>query len=272
MTIKKAFYDLLFSGKKPIIGMIHLMGLPGSVHFNGSFQKTLELASEEMKVLVEAGFDAVLFQNTGDVPALEEGDEATVAFMTRVGLRLREICPVKLGVNVLMNGSKAAFAIAKAISADFIRIKVNTGVVSTSTGMVQANPHGVLEFRNSIAAQDITVLGDLFDRTSAPIGNFPLEILADLAIRHADVEGLVISGYDENDTKARLISLRSKLPSACLITGGGVNLRNLSEFLNLSDGIIIGSSIKIKDGFLDPIDPEKAKEFMENVIKLREEN
>jgi membrane complex biogenesis BtpA family protein len=267
MKIKKNSF--LSQDSKPVIGMVHLGGLPGSVHFNEPFARTLQRALEEAKILVEAGFDALLFQNTGDVPALEEGDEATVAFMTAAGIRIKEICPVPVGVNVLMNGSKAAFAIARAIGADFVRIKINIGAVATSTGIVEADPHEILAFRNRIGAREILILGDVYDRTSAPVGEFPLPVLADLAIRHADVDALVVSGYDASDTQARLKLLRVHLPGAALVAGGGVNINNLGEFLQLTDAIIVGSSIKTGGNFLDRVDAHKADEFMKAARTLR---
>ena len=264
-----AFIDLLSSGKKPIIGMVHLAALPGSVHFDEPFERTAERAVKEFKTLADSGFDGAILQNTGDVPALEYGDEATVAFMTKAGLTLKAAADMMLGVNVLMNGSSAALAIAKAIEADFIRVKINSGVVAASTGIVEANPHALLSFRNRIQAKNIDLIGDLYDRTAAPVGEFPLEVLADLAIRHADMRALVVSGYNHQDLISRLELLRSKLPNALLVVGGGAKKSNLSELMPLSDGIIVGSSIKSGGGFLDPIDPEKAKDFMNAVNKLR---
>lgn len=264
-----AFVDLLKNGKKPIIGMVHLAALPGSVHYEESFDKTEERAIREFKTLNDCGFDGAIMQNTGDVPALENGDEATVAFMTKVGLMLKQTSNLIIGVNVLMNGSKAALAIAKAIQADFVRIKINSGAVSTSTGIVQANPHEVLSFRNRIRAADIDMIGDLYDRTAAPIGEFPLEVLADLALRHADIHALVVSGYDHSDLVERLRLLRKKLPEALLIVGGGAKKSNLPELIDLSDGMIVGSSIKSGGGFLDPIAVEKASDFMAEANRLR---
>jgi len=264
-----AFVELLANGKKPIIGMVHLAALPGSVHYAESFQKTEERAIHEFKTLSDCGFDGAILQNTGDVPALENGDEATVAFMTKVGLMLRSVSDLMLGVNVLMNGSKAALAIAKAIEADFVRIKINSGAASTSTGIVQANPYEVLSFRNRIRATDIDMVGDLYDRTAAPVGEFPLEVLADLALRHAGMRALVISGYDYQEMIEKLKLLRKKLPQALLVVGGSAKKSNLAELLDLSDGIIVGSSIKSGGGFLDPIDLEKAHLFMDEVNRLR---
>ncbi|MEM5774555.1 MAG: BtpA/SgcQ family protein [Anaerolineaceae bacterium] len=255
---------------KPVIGMVHLGALPGSVHYKDSFSFVLQHALDEAKMLVEAGFDALLFQNTGDVPASEQGDEATVAFMTAAGIKLRDICPVPLGVNVLMNGSKAALAVARACGAEFVRIKINVGAVTTSTGVVAADPHEVLAFRRRIEAGGLTILGDLYDRTSAPLGEFPLPVLADLTLRHAAADALVVSGYDQADTLARLTLLRQAVPSALLITGGGANEENLEDFMRLSDAVIVGSSIKTGGGFLDLVDPEKARRFVEKAKEIRQ--
>jgi membrane complex biogenesis BtpA family protein len=264
------FLELLDSGKNPLIGMVHLGGLPGSVHYNEPWEAVEDRAVAEARTLNTAGFDGILIQNTGDVPAIEEGDEATVAFMTAIGLRIKKEAPdTFLGVNVLMNGSKAALAVAKAIGADFVRIKINTGVVSTSTGLVQADPHEVLSFRNRINAKDIDMVGDLYDRTAAPVGEFPLAILGDLAIRHADIKALVVSGYNYKDLINRIHTLKEKLPAAKIIVGGGAKASNIEELIEISDGVIVGSSIKTGGGFLDPIDPQKAQTFVKTADQFR---
>ena len=113
------------------------------------------------------------------------------------------------------------------------------------------------------------MIGDLYDRTAAPVGAFPLEVLADLALRHADMAALVISGYDHQDLIARLKLMREKLPKALLVIGGGAKKSNLSQLMHLCDGLIVGSSIKSGGGFLDPIDPEKASAFMDEANRLR---
>jgi membrane complex biogenesis BtpA family protein len=254
---------------KPVIGMVHLGALPGSVHFKEPFEAVLTRAIQEARTLADAGFDALLLQNTGDVPASEEGDEATVAFMTRAGLQIRETCRCPLGINVLMNGSKAALAIASAVEADFVRIKINVGAVTTSTGIIAADPHAVLAFRKRIGAENLILLGDLYDRTSTPLGTFPLPVLADLTVRHAAADALVISGYDVEDTLSRMELLRNRLPAAKLVAGGGVTTENLSRFMERSDAIIVGSSIKTGGAFLDPVDPQKARHFMETANRLK---
>lgn len=254
---------------KPMIGMVHLESLPGSVYSGRPFKMVVERAVDEAKVLVDAGFDALIFQNTGDVPCSHGGDEATVAFMTAVGLKIKEVCPIPMGVNVLMNGSKTALAIASAVGADFVRIKIAVGSVVTSTGIISADPHDYLAFRKNIAAEEVSIFADVYDRTSAPLGDMPLEVLADLAIRHGGANGLVVSGYSFSDTLDRLILLRRALPTAYLVVGGGANVNNLKNLLEYADAVIVGSSIKTGGHFLNPLDPDRAKQFMDCARQLR---
>jgi len=256
--------------QKPIIGMVHIAALPGSVFFEGSHEDVCDRAVEEAMIIADAGFDGVLIQNTGDVPTSHEGDEAVIAFMTAIGLRIKEKCQIPLGINVLMNGSKAALAIAKAVDADFVRIKVAVGAVVSSTGIVNADPHGYLKFRQNIRAESITIFADLYDRTSSPVGNMPIDILADLAIRHGGAEGLILSGFNYQDTLNRIMSVRQAIKDAYLIAGGFVNSENLESFFNVSDAVIVGSSIKTGGHFLDPLDHQKAKAFVSQAKQIRQ--
>ncbi len=259
----------LFSIEKPIIAMIHLAPLPGAVTGSASLEDVTTRAVHEARILSKVGFDALLLQNTGDVPAAHDGDEATIAYMTRIAEMVKRNVDVPLGINVLMNGSRAALAIASAVGAEFVRIKILAGASITSTGLVSADPHDVLAFRKRIGAEDIMILADVYDRTSAPLGEMPLEVMADLVVRHGHASGLVISGFSFDDLIDRLQCLRTHHPDFKLIVGGGANKSNISRLLELSDGIIVGSAYK-KDGrFLDPVDEDKAKAFIDAVHKHR---
>jgi membrane complex biogenesis BtpA family protein len=230
----------LFAVPKPIIAMIHLAALPGSA------------------------------QGGRSLAEVTAGDEATVACMTHVVEAVQGASGLPLGVNVLMNGSRAALAIAHAAGASFVRIKVLVGAVMTSTGIVTGDPHDVLAFRQRLGAQDIAILADVYDRTSAPLGDMPIEVMADLARRHGGASGLVVAGYSVQDTLGRLRSIRSALPDAPLFVGGGAKPENLASLLELSDGVIVGSAYKTGGRFLDPVDAEKAVQFMKVAVEARE--
>ena len=260
----------LFKLNKPMIAMVHLDALPGSAYNNSPLTEISDRALKEADLLAEAGFDAIIVQNTGDVPAAHEGEEMSIAALAVIGDKIRQRTGLTLGVNVLMNGSRAALAVAKMIQASFVRIKIAVGAVVTSTGVVTADPHAVLNFRRSIQAEDVTLLADVYDRTSAPLADMPIEVMANLAVRHAGASGLVVSGYSVEDTINRMKTLRSALPDTRLYVGGGAKPGNLELFFRLADGIIIGSAYKTGGHFLDPVDPQKAQAVMQAARQARQ--
>ena len=71
---------------KPLIAMAHVPPLPGTPLFNASkgVQGLIDHVKRETELLLEAGFDAILFCNEGDRPyQLHAGLEAS-AIMARV--------------------------------------------------------------------------------------------------------------------------------------------------------------------------------------------
>ena len=53
---------------KPLIGMVHLLPLPGAPRWDGSMDAALDRAARDARALQEAGFDGVLIENFLDAP------------------------------------------------------------------------------------------------------------------------------------------------------------------------------------------------------------
>src|SRR5437763_13041907 len=93
------FFSRLY---KPVIGMIHLRPLPGSANYAGRGSgPALEQALADGRLLEAAGVDAILIQNTGDLPAMTDGGPETIAYMTAIGMLLRDELKTPFGVNIL---------------------------------------------------------------------------------------------------------------------------------------------------------------------------
>ncbi len=59
---------------KPVIGMVHLLPLPGSEAYRGGgLGPILEQALAEGRTLAAGGVDAIILQNSGDLPPAPEG-------------------------------------------------------------------------------------------------------------------------------------------------------------------------------------------------------
>ncbi|MEK7386471.1 MAG: BtpA/SgcQ family protein, partial [candidate division NC10 bacterium] len=53
---------------RTLIGMVHLVPLPGSPRWEGSMARVIEAALADARALVEGGVDALLVENYGDAP------------------------------------------------------------------------------------------------------------------------------------------------------------------------------------------------------------
>lgn len=254
----------LFSrGARTLVGMIHLPPMPGSPRHDGSGLPQIEArAVAEAGLLAEAGFDAVLLQNTGDGPGRKDADLVEVAQMAAIGRAIRLSVDVPLGVNVLKNGVESAFALASALGAQFVRIKVYVGAVVGSEGLVEGAAHAALTARRRLGLDHVSILADVSDRTSRQLVDVPLAELAEWALRHGNADALVITGRDVADTHRMLAELRAGGVAAPLIVGGGADGDNAASLLAVADGVIVGTALKDGPAFDAPMSAARARDFV----------
>jgi membrane complex biogenesis BtpA family protein len=232
-----------------LVGMVHFPALPGSALHDGTPQDEIaRRLCADAAALAEAGFDAIMIQNTGDGPGGKDADPATVAQMAVLGDAIRRTVDIPVGVNVLKNGVETAFAIAVAIGAAFVRIKVYVGAVVGSEGIVEGGARIALEARRRLGLHDVAILADVLDRTSLPLGDPSLVEVADWAIRHGHADALVVTGREVGETKHMLRDLRGVAVETPLLVGGGARPDNVADLLQLADGVIVGAAVKAEPG------------------------
>ena len=237
--------SLFQRGRRTLVGMVHLPPLPGSPTWNGTPLKEItDRAVADARALQQAGFDALLLQNTGDGPPGKDGSAATIAQMTAVGCGIRDASGLPLGVNVLKNGVDSVFAIAAAVGAEFVRIKVYVGAVLGSEGVVEGAAQAALRARKQLGLEDVAILADVIERTSYQLVPVPVEELGDWAARHGHADGLIVTGHTVDETLGLLQRLRVSQPLAPLLVGGGATAGNVGSLLAYADGIIVGGSLK----------------------------
>jgi hypothetical protein len=247
-----------------LIGMLHLPALPGGALHDGTPLDTIERhAVAEAEALAGSGFDALLLQNTGDGPPGKDADVATVAQMAAVGQAVSRAVPLPIGVNILKNGVETAFAVAAAIGARFVRIKVYVGAAVGSEGIVEGGAHRALVERRRLGLDHVAILADVLDRTSRPLVDLPLTEAADWALRHGHADALVITGRDVGETLAMLAELRGAGVEAPLIVGGGGTAENVADLLQRADGVIVGAALKDAPDYAAPVSVESARRFVE---------
>jgi len=58
----------LFGSSKPLIGVLHLLPLPGAPLYDGGMQRVVDHALAELAIFKRHGIDSVIVENFRDIP------------------------------------------------------------------------------------------------------------------------------------------------------------------------------------------------------------
>ncbi|MDI6819390.1 MAG: BtpA/SgcQ family protein [Candidatus Hodarchaeaceae archaeon] len=264
----------IFGVKKPIIGMVHLVPLPGSPGYGGyGMDAIIEQALRDAQALVDGGVDGVMVENMWDLPYYV-GDNVPpeeIASQTVAAGEVVKAVDVPVGVNVIHNGGRVTLSIAVAAGAKFIRVCAYTGALVWDTGEFD---HGVaadlLRFRKNLGAEHIKIFADVCKKHAVMFPGIDLEThvawtdfyLADAIIVTGKMTGL----------PARLEEVkRAKraAPNRPVLVGSGTNKDNIAKFLKYADGAIVGTSLKEKGIAQNPVSVKRVEEYMRAVQSVR---
>ncbi len=249
-------------GARALIGMIHLPPLPGSVAYQGQqFDDIVEAAVRDARALCEAGFQGGFIQNTHDVPFTATAPPETIAFLSAVGWEIRREVGLTLGVNVLKNDAESALAVAAAIGAAFVRLKVYVGAMLGAEGVLEPAAPVALRMRQRLGTST-EIWADLFDRTSVPLVAQPLEQMAEWAVKFGGASVLIVTGGDWSSTLAMCEAARRGAPGTPVAVGGGVTHANVAEAFEHADVAIVGSALEERP-FTGPVSADKARKLAE---------
>lgn len=250
---------------RTLIGMVHLLPLPGSPRWEGSMSRVIALALADAHALVEGGIDALLVENWGDAPfAVHRAEASTVAAMTAVTADIRRALPdTPLGVNVLKSDGRSALAVACAVGASFIRVNVHAGAVVADQGIVQSDSYHLLRDRRLLGAE-VRILADVGGKHAVPLAPVETDLLARDLVHRALADILVVSGRatGEPTSPAEIKRVKSAVPGTSILVGSGVTPDTVGELLSVADGAIVGTWLK-RDGHVDqPVDPERVRRLV----------
>jgi membrane complex biogenesis BtpA family protein len=255
---------------RPLVGMVHLLPLPGSPQFAGSVNAVADRAASDAHALSQGGVDGILVENYGDAPFFPRSvPTETVAAMGAVVRELAREATVPVGVNVLRNDADAALAVAVATGARFIRVNVHTGSMFTDQGILEGSAHRTLRKRASLG-KPIQILADIIVKHASPPPGLTLEQAAEDTWNRGLADGVVITGSgtgraaDPRDCQR----VRDTLgPNAKIWVGSGVTPQTGPRYLSVTDGLIVGSVLQRRGKAGAGVDPDRVRAFMEEVRK-----
>ncbi len=265
--------ESLFEVKKPIIGMVHLLPLPGSPRFkDGDLVPIVERAVQDTKALEAGGVDGLIVENFRDAPYFKTNvPPETISAMAAIVKSVVNQVKIPVGVNVLRNDAKAALAIAYATGGKFIRVNVFTDAVVTDQGIIEACAPRLLRYRHRLGAWEIKVFADVHVKHAAPLVSRPIEEVAKDSVRRGMADALIVTGPRTGALVEleELLKVKKAVPDTPVLAGSGVDKTNVLRVLERCDGAIVGTSLKVEGITTNPVDQRRVTEFMELVRGIR---
>lgn len=249
---------------KPLIAMAHVPPLPGTPLYDAAagVQGLVDHVKRETELLLEAGFDAVLFCNEGDRPyQLKAGLEAA-AVMTRV---VSECRPTDrpFGVDFLWDPA-CALAVAVATGASFMR-EVLTGVWESDMGLLQPDAAAILRERRRLDRDDLAIFMNITPEFASSVGTRTPAQMAKSTVVSSLPDAILVSGpmAGAEPDVATLAEIRASVPDDVpVLLNTGAKFATIARYLEHADGCIVGSDLKFDGYTWNRVDPERASRFV----------
>ena len=264
------FYKL-FGTKKPIIAMVHLGALPGSPLYNKESGITglIKEAKKDLEALQTAKFDAIMFGNENDRPYQLNVDTASTAAAAYIIGELKRDIKIPFGVDMLWD-PMATIALGAATKANFVR-EIFTGTYSSDMGIWAPNAGEALRYKQNLGSDEMLLLFNISAEFAYSQDRRPLTDRARSVVFSSLPDAILVSGQITGEAASMhdLMSVKKALPLTPVLANTGVKHDTVIQVLKTADGCIVGSSLKEDGNTWKPVDPKRARDFMNIVSKFR---
>lgn len=249
-------------GEKLIIGMSHFGSLPGDPKFDKAV--TLDSIAGDMlldvKALAAGGADAVMFSNEASQPWMLKNGNETMTAMAYILGRIRRQISLPFGVHVIWD-AEATINLATAVGADFAW-EAYQGAYCSDYGIWDTNAGAYIR---QLKKHRIKLLCEVFPESAVPIRKNCSGGVRNSACRPY---GVCIAGIKPGIPPALEFLEQHKHEHCRLLVSTGMNIDNITNYLKVADGAIIGSAFK-KDGELfSGVDYQRVRCFVDLVKKI----
>ncbi|MEL7117373.1 MAG: BtpA/SgcQ family protein [Pseudomonadota bacterium] len=230
----------------------YMLGLAGLV----------QAARADLLALQAAGFDAVMFGNENDRPYAFDVDTASTATMAYVIGQLQREITLPFGVNVLWD-PMSSVALAAATGAAFVR-EIFTGTYASDMGPWTPDAGKAMRYRNALGAGETLMLYNVSAEFADSLDRRPLPDRARSAVFSSIPDAVLVSGQITGEAAAMsdLEAVKAVLPDTPVMANTGVKHDTVAEVLRVADGCVVGSSLKVDGDTWNPVDPDRAADFM----------
>lgn len=251
---------------KFLAAMIAVLPLPGSPLYNGDDKKVMDQALADLEVYKEAGVDSLLFENDHDLPYVQPPlDENGIALMAEIAIEARKRFEGPIGIQMLEAANIASLEIAAQADLDYIRVEAFVFAHVGGSGIINGSAGKILRRRKELTSENIQVFADVKKKHGSHSLTIDLDIKDE--IRQAEfflADGVIVTSQFTgiNPDRDDLVNAKNttKLP---VLIGSGMTAENITEYLPLADGFIVGSYFRKNGKFLEKLDPARLGKFMQ---------
>lgn len=254
----------VFGVRKPVIGMLHLLALPGDPSYDAQSGVTgvVTRARRELEALQAGGVDGVLISNEFSLPYLTRTEPITAITMSRVIGELLPDISRPFGVNVLWD-AVASIDLAVATEAAFVR-EIFTGVYASDFGLWDTNVGATERHRKHVEGSGIRMLYNIVPESSKYLAERDLASITRTTVFTSKPDALCVSGAAAGaPTNSSTLSIvKDNADDTPVFVNTGVRPDSLEELLAIADGAIVGTYFKQEGVFANAVDRHRVADLM----------
>ncbi len=261
-------FKSIFKKVNPVIGMVHVKALPGAPMNKLEIAEIIDAAILEAQIYKRAGIDSIMIENMHDIPYLKGnvGPEISSA-MTLIAYLIKQETKLPVGIQILAGANKEALAAAKSSGIDYIRAEGFVFAHTADEGIIEAQAGDLLRYRKQIGADTVAIFTDIKKKHSSHALTSDVNLIDTAkAARFFLSDGVIVTGSHTGSSASvdELNALKDSINFPVLV-GSGITLKNVLNYLPISDGMIIGSYFK-EDGYWENVlSYDRVAEFMNMV-------
>ena len=262
-------------GKKLVIGLVHLLPMPGTPNYkDGNMEKMLRKAVEDAKTLKANGADGCMVQPGNSIyPCTDDTDYIRVACLSAAISLIRDAVgpDFLIGGMLMVNCTTPSLAACKAAGANFTRVAALARNTESPWGTVIAQPLKVADYRAKIDALDLAMIAEVSSYHHKHAEYDPAVIrqqAKDSIMLGANALEIMDPNFEHNE---RLVKdVKAVLPNVPVILGGGTNVENCKARLRYADGALVGTAFE-GGKWGGPVIGSIVAEYVKNVRELEAE-
>jgi hypothetical protein len=245
--------------------MIAVQPLPGAPLYGGDDERIISQAISDAEAYLEAGVDALILENSHDLPYIKPPLPArAIELMKQVAREVRSRFPGPIGIQMLEAANETALEIACEVGLDFVRIEGYVFAHVGGAGLIEGCAGKLLRHRKELGGDQIKIFGDVKKKHCSHALTGDLDILDE--IKQAEfflVDGVIVTGARTTEppslTELRRVKKHAHVP---VLIGSGMTPQNIRSYFRLADGFIIGSTFREDGKFLGQLDRKRLDALM----------